>query len=200
MKNLFAVLGILLLIAAAIVFSLRFRDAAAVKSATVSEQAGNYGDALSGYVKALNALLPGSALPDVNRSKVLVPDAWKKEMAVFCHSLSAPGRPVNKEKRQTILGGILRNAGRVHQHNMLNDPSEKPLSPEQYSAIWNTAFFAPTVAVNPGQQELIDASYATPLSLIKFSALTTYTYDVMLVDTTTNRQTTFTVYPENSTV
>jgi len=200
MKNVVTAILVLAVIASGIFFAMKLKVNEGAKTARTAENAGDYKEALSQYVNAYLKLIPGVPLPDINRSKTLPPASWKKEMAQYAvWSLEKNSKPVNEAKKRQLLEGVLRNEVRVDTQNFLNTDSIKTCTPEKYLAVWNSAFFARGVAVNPDQAPLVSDCFGKSISILIFSARTSYIYEISLVDTLTNRQTSFTVYPESST-
>jgi len=89
MKRGLVIVGVIFVIALAVVFFLRFRVAAVEQTAATAEQKGNHAGALERYVRALDDLFPGTTVPDINRSKVLPAPSWEKEMNKVYNYISA---------------------------------------------------------------------------------------------------------------
>jgi hypothetical protein len=187
--------------AAAVVGVLRLRASPDMKGAAGAESKGDYAAAFTQYAGALCGAIPDRAVPDVNRSKIFTPAAWKKTVGEYAAWLSgAPAAPANDAGRDTLLQAVKRNAARLHADNFMGGDSVKKLTPEQFAVLWNSAFFAAGVTPDSGHRPLADSCYAGNLSFIKVSALTSFTYEVSLIDTAAGRRTTFSVYPESSTL
>jgi hypothetical protein len=187
--------------AAAVVGVLRLRASSGMKGAAGAESRGDYAAALTQYAGALCRAIPDRALPDVNRSRIFAPAAWKKTVAEYAAWLSgATAAPAGDAGQDTLLEAVRRNAARLHADNFMSGDSVKKLAPEQYKPLWNSAFFAPGVTPDSGHCPLADSCFAGNLSFIRASALTSFTYEVSLIDTAAGRRTTFSVYPESSTL
>ena len=102
-------------------------------------------------------------------------------------------------KRRGLLEAVNRNAARVHADNFTGSDSQKKLSTEQYAALWNSAFFAAGVKTDSSHLPLAASCYSRHLSFLRISAMTSFVYEVSLIDTAVNRRTLFSVYPESST-
>jgi hypothetical protein len=201
MKKGMVFFAIALIVAAGVVTALRLRGTAEVATATAAESKGDYKTALSRYCDALNGLFSSLAVPDVNRSKVIPPASWKRDMENYAAWVSgSSSEKIARTKRGSIIAAIRRTAGRVHADNFLSNASVKQLSVEQYVALWNSAYFAQGVAIDSGHAALAAASFGKAISIVKFSAQTSYTYEIALIDTVAGRRTTFAVYPEASTL
>jgi hypothetical protein len=92
-----------------------------------------------------------------------------------------------------------RNAARLHGDNFIINDARKKISLQQYTAAWNSAFFANGVRPDSSHRSLAASCYDKKLSFVVVSALTSYVYEVSLVDTAANRRTVFSVFPESST-
>jgi hypothetical protein len=83
MKRAIVFFAILLIVAVAAFIALRLRSTAETHNGVAAESKGDYAKALSDYTDALYKTIPSAAMPDVNRSKILSPEAWKKEIAQY---------------------------------------------------------------------------------------------------------------------
>jgi hypothetical protein len=170
------------------------------KTAGIAETKGDYQEALAQYVRALYKTIPSTPTPDINRSKTLPPASWKKEMEEYAGwSFKTSPKTVSNEKKQLLLDAIVRNVSRIDTQNFFIADSIKSVTPEQYTALWNKAFFARGVPVDKSHATLAAECYSKAISMIVVSAPISFTYEMSLIDTQTNRRTTFTVYPESST-
>jgi hypothetical protein len=107
---------------------------------------------------------------------------------------------VDRARRNALLDAANRNAARIHENNFTSNDSRKKISAEQqYAALWNSAFFAAGIKPDSSHRSLAASCYGKNISFLKISALTSYIYDVTLIDTVADRRTSFTVYPESST-
>ena len=200
MKNLLVLIVVLAVIGAGIFFAFKFRVSAGVTSGASAESKGNYAEAVTQYAEAFNKFMPSLAVPDINHSKVVSQATWKKEMEEYAAWLTGSSTPgVDRAKRDELLGSINRTAARVHAENFTNKDSTEAITVERYSAIWCNAFFARGVAVDSSHIPLAARCFSKGLSIIRLSALTSYTYECSLIDTTANRGTSFAVYPESRT-
>jgi len=200
MKRGILVVLLLAAIAAGIFVALRFRAAADVKTAAGAEGKGDYAAALAQYVDALYTAVPDRAVPDINRSRVFTQAVWKKTLDEYAAWLSGAVPPAAGDtRRDTLLDAVKRNAARVHADNFISGESRTKLSFEQYRALWNSAFFAPGVTPDSGLRPLAESCYEKNLSFVKVSALSSFSYEVSLVDTAAGRRTVFSVYPESGT-
>lgn len=199
MKNAILLFVALAVVAAGAFFALRLPMITKVNSATKAESEGDYAAALAGYANAMNRTFPGLEVPDVNRSKVLSPGTWKKNMEAYAGWLSGTAANVDPKKRRTLIDAVVRNSARVRNSNFLLEDTAQTLTVENYSRLWQSAFFAKGVEAGSLQIPLAASCFSKAISIIKISALTVYTYEMTLVDTVTSRRTTFTVYPENTT-
>jgi hypothetical protein len=203
MKRGTMVLAVLLVIAIGVFFALRLRVAADITTAAGAETTGDYAAALEQYVDALNKTSPSLAVPDVNHSKVVSPAAWKKEMESYVAWITgAPqvqAAAADAAKRRGLLDAVKRNAARVHEDNFMSNGSRKKLSTEQFAALWNSAFFATGIKADSSHVPLAASCYSRNISFLKISALTSYVYEITLIDTAVNRRILFSVYPEGST-
>ena len=201
MKRALALFTILLVIAAGGFVALRLRPTAEAHKATSAESKGDFAQALSRYVDALGKTIPSVTVPDFNRSKVLPTAVWRKEVADYASWLAGTSSGNGERaKCAMLLEGIGRSALKVNPDNLLSNASTKILAPEQFTALWNGAFFAPGTKTDASHLSLAAEYFAKAFSIIKLSAHTTYTYEVALIDTAANRRTCFTVYPESSTL
>jgi hypothetical protein len=200
MKNVITAILALAIIAVGVFIAMKLRVTEGIKAAAAAESTGDYKSALSLYVNALNKAIPSFALPDINRSKTLPADAWKKEMEKYAawHGERAP-EIIDPAKRRDLLDAVRRNASHLIPENDLGPDSVKTASVEQYCAVWNKAFFARGVPVDPAHMPLATACFNNAISILKFTARTSFTYELTLIDTVKNRRTTCTVYPEDST-
>jgi hypothetical protein len=187
--------------AAGIFAGLRFRDAGFVKKAVEAEARGDHAAALAAYADALCRAVPDRAVPDFNRSKVFSPARWRRTVEKYVAWLSGVRRSESGAARQdTLLNAVARSAGRVHEDNFRSGESRNSLGPEQYEFLWNSAFFARGVAPDTAHRRLVESCYRRGLSFVKISALTSFSYEVSLIDTAAGRRTTFGVFPESSTL
>jgi hypothetical protein len=199
MKRAIGTIVVLLIIAAAVIIALKFRSSAQERKGPSAEAKGDYAQALDGYVAGLQKVMPSISFPDVNRSKILSPAAWKKtvdEYATWLIGSSKGG--ADRAKIAAELDGIARCAPRTDTSNFLSNGFAKPITVAQFTAFWDSAFFAPTVKVDPDQHPLAAQYFAKGLSVLKLTAHTTYTYEISLVDTAADRLARFTVYPESN--
>lgn len=200
MKKAIVLLVVLVVASSALVIALKMRVSADLKAAAAAEGRGDYAAAVSWYAAALDRLIPSFIVPDVNRSKVIAPAAWKKEMESYAAWLGGSSVPaVAPAKRDGLLAAVRRTAARVHEDNFLSRDSTKNIPVEQFTRLWLAAYFARGVAVDSNQIPLAAACFSKGISIIRFSALTSYTYDVSLIDTAAGRRTAFAVFPESNT-
>jgi hypothetical protein len=201
MKNRLILAAAIVVAAAAVVGVLRMRAVSGMKDAAGAESRGDYAAALTQYAGALCWAVPDRAVPDINRSKIFTPATWKRTVAEYAAWLSGvPAAPAGDAGRDTLLEAVKRNAARVRADNFINGDLVKKLAPEQYRLLWNSAFFAPGVTPDTGHRPLADSCFTGNLSFIRVSALTSFTYEVSLIDSAAGRRTTFSVYPESSTL
>lgn len=200
MKHVITAILALAIIAVGVFIAMKLRVTEGTKSAATAESRGDYATALSLYVNALHKAIPTFALPDINRSKTLPAASWKKEMEKYAawHGERGP-EPIDPAKRRDLLDAIQRNASHLIAENDLSPDSVKAVPVEQYCACWNSAFFARGVPVDPAHTPLATACFNNGVSILKFTALTSFTYELTLIDTLKNRRTTCTVFPEDST-
>ena len=126
--------------------------------------------------------------------------AWKKEMEEYAAWIAgAPEMNVDRLKRNALLDTLNRKADGLHEDNFIINDTRKKISLQQYTAIWNSVFFATGIPPDSGHRHLAASCYDKKLSFIRVSALTSYVYEVSLIDTAANRRTVFSVYPESST-
>lgn len=191
----------LLAIAAGIFVALHFRSAADTKTAAGAERKGDYAAALTQYVDALFVVVPDRAVPDINRSRVFTQAVWKKTLEEYvawlsCAAPSAAGNP----RQDTLLEAVKRNAARINADNFISGESRMKLSLDQYLALWNSAFFAASVMPDSGHRPVAKSCYEKNLSFVKVSALSSFSYEVSLIDTAAGRRTVFGVFPESNTL
>lgn len=186
-----------LVVAAGIFVTMRLRAGSSVKAAEAAEIRGDYAAAVEHYVDALRKAVPSLTVPDVNRSKVFTQAVWKKAVDEYVSWLS--GSAASDVRRDTILSAVKRNAALVHPDNFMSGESRVKLSPEQYFDLWKSAFFARGVMPDSGHRPLAESCYVKNLSFVKVSALTSFSYEVFLIDTAAGRRTVFSVFPESST-
>jgi hypothetical protein len=200
MKNLIILLVVLVLAGIGVFVTLNVHKEASANAAAVAEGKGEFSEAVTQYANAYLKLLPSLDVPDVNHSKVIAPAAWKKEMEDYAAWIIGSSTPtVDREKLTDMFDGIIRNAARVHADNYTSRDSAIALTPEQYKTLWNNAFFARNVPVDPDHASLAASCISKGISIVRFSALTSYEYEVSLVDTTNHRRTNFKVPPETRT-
>jgi hypothetical protein len=200
MKNLIILLVVLLLAGIGIFVTMNVRKDAGVTAAATAEGKGDFGNAAAKYAEAYLTIMPSLAVPDVNHSKFMAPPTWKKEMETYAAWLTGSSTPkVDRAKRNDFFDGIIRNAARLHPDNFTSKDSTVSLTQAQYMALWNNAFFARNVPVDQAHAPLATSCYAKRISMVRLSALTSYEYDVSLVDTANNRRTSFKVPPETRT-
>ncbi|MBN1128716.1 MAG: hypothetical protein JXA71_07000 [Chitinispirillaceae bacterium] len=200
MKNLIILLAVLLLAAAGIFTVIKVRNAASAASASAAETKGDFSKAASDYADALLKIIPSIPVPDINESKVISQAGWKKKMEDYAAWLSgSSSQNAEIAKRSELLGGILRNEARIHTAKFLTRDSMTTLTPEQYATLWNSAFFGRGVTPDPAHASLAASCHSKGFSIVRFSALTSYQYQISLIDTVKNRRTIFTVPPEDRT-
>jgi hypothetical protein len=191
---------IILVIVAGVLMAVRIRTTADLAAAAAAESKGDYKAACSWYCKALNSLVPAQAVPDVNHSKVVPPASWKREMENYAAWTSgSSAATIDRTKRDAVCEAVSRTVSRIHAENFVSNASVKHISVEQYVALWNSAYFASGVSVDPRHALIAVSCFGKAVSIIRFSAHTSYTYEISLIDTAAGRSTTFLVYPENST-
>jgi hypothetical protein len=192
MKRVLVLLALAAVIAAAIFIAPRLRPCGVAKK--------DLQTALAQDIGALNKIIPSRAVPDVNHSKIISPGAWKKEMEEYVAWLArAPEATIDRVKRNALLDTLNSKANGLHEDNFIINDTRKKISLQQYTAIWNSAFFATGVTPDSGHRRLAASCYDKKLSLIRVSALTSYVYEVSLIDTAAGRRTVFSVFPESST-
>jgi hypothetical protein len=201
MKPFVTLLVVCALIAAGIFAVLKLRITVKTTTAVSAEAKGDYSGALAQYIDALNKLLPSRDIPEVNHSKVFTPSAWKKEVADYVAWLTgAPGASgIDRAQRNAQIEAANRNAVHANEENFVTNNTRKKLSEQQYLALWNSVFFSNGVRVDSSHRSLATECYAKGLSFVRIAALTSYVYDVSLLDTAANRRITFSVYPESNT-
>jgi hypothetical protein len=200
MKHVVTVLLVIIVIAFGIYYAQKLQVTESVKTAGAAESKGDHKEALSQYVHLLYRTVPAVKTPDVNRSKALPPASWKKEMASYAvWSVNPASKTIDVAKKRLLIDAIKKNAALVDTQNFLIIDSVRNITPERYTALWNRAFFARGVTVDPDQANLAKDCYDKAISMIVVSAPTSFTYEMSLVDTQTNCRTSFTVYPEGST-
>ena len=200
MKNLIILLVVLILVGAGIFVTMNVRKDASATTAAAAEGKGEFGEAVTQYADAYLKLIPSLDVPDVNQSKVISAATWKKKMEDYAAWLPGSSTPrVDRAKLAEMFDGIIRNAARVHADNFISKDSVFALTPDQYKTLWNNAFFARNVPADPNHASLAASCISKGISIVRFSALTSYEYDVSLVDTVNNRRTNFKVPPESKT-
>jgi hypothetical protein len=200
MKNLIIILVVLVLAGVGIFVTMNLRKDASATTAAAAEGKGEFGEAVTQYADAYLKLMPSLDVPDVNQSKVIAAAAWKKKMEDYAAWLVGSSTPtVDRAKLTEMFDGIIRNAARVHTDNFISKDSAFALTPDQYKTLWNNAFFARNVPVDAGHAPLAASCIGKGISIVRFSALTSYEYEVSLVDTVNNRRTNFKVPPESRT-
>jgi hypothetical protein len=201
MKRGIIIMAVLLAIVAGIFVTLHFRSATDTKTAAGAEGKGDYAAALAQYVDALYTVVPDRAVPDINRSRVFSQAVWKKTVEEYAAWLSGAVPPdAGSSRRDTLLDAVRRNAARVNADNFISGESRTKLSIEQYLALWNSAFFAASVTPDSGHRPIAKSCYEKSLSFVKVSALSSFSYEVSLIDTVAGRRTAFSVFPESSTL
>jgi hypothetical protein len=199
MKQAIVLAAVLVVVAAGALLGLRLKTAADVNAAGSFEAKGDYHAALSRYANALDRAIPSLRVPDVNRSKVLSPASWKKEMEEYAAWLqgSSSGK-IDLARRNAVLDAVKRTAARVNEDNFTGTVADTAITVEQFAALWNRAYFARGVTADSSHAPLAASCFGRGLSIVRISALTSFTYDISLVDTVANRRTVFTVYPEGA--
>jgi hypothetical protein len=201
MKNLITLIVVLAIIAAGTVAVLKLRITVKTTTAVTAEAKGDYSGALAQYIDALNKLLPSRDIPEVNHSKVFTPPVWKKEVADYVAWLTGTpgGAGIDRAQRNTLIEAATRNAVHAKEENFVTNNTRKKLSEQQYLALWNSVFFSAAVRADTSHRSLAVECYAKKLSFVRLAALTSYVYDVSLLDTAADRRITFSVYPESNT-
>jgi hypothetical protein len=198
MKNLIIMLVVLVIVVIGIFMVLRLRVTADINTAVAAESKGDFNEAVTQYTDALLKVIPSLEVPDINHSKVISQEAWKKEMADYSEWLLGSSTPkVDLAKRNDMLDAVNRNIVHVQAQNVTNKDSVMGVTVEQYTSIWNNAFFARGVTPDPGHAALAATCYGKGLSLVRFTSLTSYEYELAIMDTTHNRSTTITLPPED---
>ena len=200
MKHAVTILLVIVIVVFGVYYAKKLQVTESVQTAGAAESKGDYKEALSQYVHLLYRTVPAVKTPDVNRSKALPPASWKKEMASYAvWSVNPASKTINLAKRRLLIDAIKKNAVLVDTQNFLVIDSVRSITPEQYTALWNRAFFACGVTVDPDHAPLAAGCFNKGISMIVVSAPASFTYEMSLVDTQTNCRTSFTVFPESST-
>ncbi|MBN2035519.1 MAG: hypothetical protein JW768_02135 [Chitinispirillaceae bacterium] len=198
MKNTIILLVVLAVIVAGIFVVMKLRVTADINTAVAAEQKGDFPEAVMQYTDALLKVIPSLVVPDVNHAKVISQEAWKKEMADYSEWLLGSSTPkVDMARRNELLDAVNRNIVHVQAQNFTNKDSVMAITVEQYSTIWNNAFFARGVTPDPAHAGLAASCYEKGLSLVRLNSLTSYEYELAIVDTAYNRSTTITLPPED---
>ncbi|MDO5577218.1 MAG: hypothetical protein Q4F84_09070 [Fibrobacter sp.] len=169
---------------------------AALKKAIETENSGNLLQALSIYAQALVEIAPKHKFPEINRSKIVEPAAWKKIIEQYFSSINSSGTIGSNV--QECFSGIERCMKAQNPVNSLTKVSVTPLTEEQYGAEWNKAFFVPTVSPDQSFKPLVSGNYIKKVSAINLTSSRNYSYDLNLVNKKTGKITSFQLYPESS--
>lgn len=198
MKKLLTVVGILLVIGAAgSYFFLSNKAVPDLKKANVAEVTGNFQEALSLYAGALLEITPSMDLPDVNNSKFMSPAVWKKTVEKYVAWISIPSQK-SRDDIDSILKNIEMCSLHTDQENRMIGFVAKGLSVDQYISEWNNAFFATASLINPEHRPLAEGNHVRNISIVKFSSVSSYTYELNLVNLTSGKRTSFVLFPESS--
>ena len=169
-----------------------------LKKAKEAEITGKLQDAFTLYVSSLLQVTPSMKVPDVNRSKILNSELWRKEIEKYVIWISTPAKKPSNDL-QTILDGIKRCSEHARSDNSLAALSVRSLSTDQYISEWNNLFFAPTVRIDPSHTTLASGNHVNNVSIIKLASLKNYSYELNLVNKHSGRRTEVFLYPESST-
>lgn len=169
----------------------------ALREAKQYELSGDLQKALSLYGAAVFEITPSINFPDVNRSKILSPEALKKEVSKYIAWLYTPQKQVSDEYTEA-MEGLARCAESGRHDNTIADTVITPLSTDQYLVEWKKSFFAPEAEFDPSHAALAAGNYARNLSLLVINSVKNYTYEINLINTSTKRGTRFLLYPENT--
>lgn len=198
MKNNLITIFILLVAAGCTIYYMAVvRNDPTLGQAQKYEAAGATQQACALYAATAFTTTPSMDIPDVNRSKILPPEALKKNIATYFAWLTTPQHRLTKSF-SAALGGITRCYKPDASVNNYSVPVVTTFTPESYYAAWNKTFFDPTVRPDPSQADIASGNYFRNVSLLTISSSLSYTYELNLINTTTHRGTKCTLYPEGS--
>ena len=196
-KNLVFFIILAVTIAAGWFFLVHNRITPKLKTAKQYEMSGNLQNAHSLYTEAVFDLTPSTVLPDINRSKVLSPEQLKKEIEKYFIWITGSFLKPSEELH-TALEGMKRCAIQARTDNYFSDTVFRPLSSEEYLSEWNRTFFSPKIKIDPSHAALASGNYARTISILEVHSSKNYTYDLNLINISTNRGIRCILYPESS--
>lgn len=198
MKNNLVTIFILLAAVGCIVYYLVVvRNDSTLDQAQKHETAGATQQACVLYTATAFNTAPTLNIPNVNRSKILSPEALKKSITTYFAWLTTPQHHLAKNF-SAALGGIARCSETYASVNKLSEPVVTTFTPESFYTEWNRTFFDPTVHPDPSQADIASGNYFRNISLLTINSSLSYTYELNLINTTTHRGTKCILYPEGS--
>ncbi|MBD3392897.1 MAG: hypothetical protein GF418_12395 [Chitinivibrionales bacterium] len=195
MKNLIITLTITLALVVAGIVLLKPKPV--LKQARAAEAKGKYEGAIDLYVEALFEKTEGMKLPDRNRSKLVSQEDWYEEVRQYMAWISGPPSPP-PEGVSDLIVAIGRCTTFVDKNHFITDDSVSAYE-EDYALAsdWNRAFFPSGVTVEGDHTPLMQQAGERDISILRITALTSYTYTGALLDLASWRRTDFMLYPED---
>jgi hypothetical protein len=178
-------------------FIVHKREMPTLRTAKQLEMAGDLQKAHSLYANVVFDAMPSIDLPDINRSKVLSPEQLKKEIGKYLIWTTGSKKTLSGDVNDAFEG-MKRCSSEARVDNTISDTVVRPITPEKYLDEWNKSFFAPKVKVDASHAALASGNYARRISLLVVSSLKHYTYEINLINTSTNRGQKCILYPETS--
>lgn len=198
MKRLIPVLIILLLTGTGLYFyHTHKKENSPLNTAQNAERVGNIQLAYQAYSEAMLSASPACQLPDINVSKVVSPDYWRKDLEKYIEWVCVPSQA--PATFYQLLDALRRcKDSTVQAENKLVNMKVKPISKDNYISEWKNAFYASTAPADSSQTALASGNHFRKISLIKLSSEKSYTYELNLISLASGKRTSFTLYPENS--
>jgi hypothetical protein len=169
-----------------------------LKKAAKAELSGQMQAAYDLYSEALIDICPSLKIPDINKSKVVDVTVWRKDLTKYVEWLCLPATvpehfPHVLQAINTYKSTYSRSESRIV------NISEKALDTNDFISEWKNAFFAPATKIDSAHLQLASGAHFRNLSFLKLSADKGFTYEINLVNLSSGKQTTFTIFSEGNT-
>ncbi len=158
---------------------------------------GQIQNAFDKYTEALIKISPAIKVPDFNKSKVVSPSIWKKDLIKYVEWICLPS-PVPEDFNR-VVDIINKYRGDYDRSgNKIVNLTTKPFLLTSFVNEWKSAFYAPTVEIDSSHLQIASGAHFRNISFLKLSADKGFTYEVNLVNLSTGKQTSYTVFSEGS--
>ncbi len=179
------------------VFSQYKESISPLRKAAAFEFKGQFQDAYNQYTQALIDITPSMELPNLNKSKVVDPSIWKKDLIKYVEWVCLPSQ-VPKQ-----FDDVLNSINKCSKSNPLTENrivqltvSKLPI--DSFISEWKSNFYALTATIESSHIQIAKGAHLRNVSILKLSANKGFTYNIHLVNLSSGKQSTATIFSEGT--